>query len=1037
MISLYTCDSYFELFKTLIERLKNGSDNLDKRTLIFCEAKISLMVERYICASFGGTFNTRVCSFGQYVLEKKTLPSLLSKEGSAMVIKRILSQVPLKCLKNNKSNLSSSLYDLMILLKSAKISPEQIEESARNIEKSILKSKLSDISLIFREYEKFLVDACADDQSSVLSHLVNVIENDRELAETDVILLGYSGFTAQLRAGIESLSLKAKSLTAILTDGSNRQVFVGETPEFIRGLAKEKNLAFIEKNITSNYSPEGKKIVENLFSPFTSSQAMINSNERVYLYSAKNPLIEVERVGEIIKKKVLSGECRYKDITLAIPEQSGYGELIESVFSALEIPVFLDEKKDVSNHPLVTLITSYLDAKRRNYERKTLSTFYKNPLFESDKSISDEFENYCLKYNINFNKILMPFDLHSDKERLVKLNEFRQKIVEAFSEFNILQMLKLLKVDDKLENLSSRLKTLGQIEQSSINEQMFSAVMNILDQIGVYLAGVNMTIAEYKSVFLSGINALKLSIIPQYNDAVFVGDYKQTALAKAKYLFALGLTESLPSVQQDVALLSDGDIDLLEQIKIKIEPKTNIINHRIRENFALALSAFSDGLFLSYPIAGIDGKAKGKSDVLVTIEKLFNCRKFLEGDKYLTNKQGKKNFAFDVGSFADRKEGDISYASAFYEAVNGEGLKDILTYANKDMKTKLNLEGGSINISEVSPTFIEGYFDCPYKAFLTRILRLTEREEGDVDAPSAGTLIHEILCEYGRRIEEVNDKEQSDALFESIKESVIKKEEYSKYLKDSVQGATVSRIFNECKQYCYKTFLSIQNSSFKIRHTEVGFGSDKNSRYPAISLCGGKIKLKGKIDRIDECQNFYRVIDYKSGGFDYSEEGLFYGNKLQLYLYGEAVKNGAKDKKDIAGVYYLPIDNSFEAEKKKCLAYGITSDNEEAILAQDKNILDNKKSEFVPVTIQKSGTKNALSEQEMSAYFDYAIKVSELAAERISSGFIAQSPIEDGCKYCQFKGICDSASIKERQRLEVDKTTIIDAVKGGEEDATD
>ena len=93
MISLYTCDSYFELFQTLIERLKEGSDNLNKRTLIFCEAKISLMVERYICSSFGGTFNTRVCSFGQYVLENKTLPSLLSKEGSAMVIKKILSQL--------------------------------------------------------------------------------------------------------------------------------------------------------------------------------------------------------------------------------------------------------------------------------------------------------------------------------------------------------------------------------------------------------------------------------------------------------------------------------------------------------------------------------------------------------------------------------------------------------------------------------------------------------------------------------------------------------------------------------------------------------------------------------------------------------------------------------------------------------------------------------------------------------------------------------------------------------------------------------
>ena len=99
MVKLLLTDSYYEIFNVLSTSLKGKANSLDGRNLIFCEEKISLMAERKICADFGGTFNTDVYSFGNFLRVNKYLDGVLSKEGSAMVVKRILSTISLGCLR--------------------------------------------------------------------------------------------------------------------------------------------------------------------------------------------------------------------------------------------------------------------------------------------------------------------------------------------------------------------------------------------------------------------------------------------------------------------------------------------------------------------------------------------------------------------------------------------------------------------------------------------------------------------------------------------------------------------------------------------------------------------------------------------------------------------------------------------------------------------------------------------------------------------------------------------------------------------------
>ena len=1038
MVNLITTNSYFNMFDLLIKDLQEKGGDIQKPNLVFCEEKVSLMIERMLCYKLGGSFDTEVYSFGNFLRVLKPMNNLLSKEGSTMVVKRILSSLSLNCFKASSKALAPTLYDLIIQLKSAKITPNDILFAKESVG-GILRNKLEDIYTVYNGYEQFIKDNNFEDQSSYLSYLPSVIEKADILNGANVYVVGFSGFTAQLRSAINSLIERTNNLTAILCEGDNELAFVNETSEFIKNLCKKQGYPLIYKNVPSDYTLSGKMIVDNLFNPFVKGENKgkndIQNIDNVYYSPAINPFHEVERVAQIIKQKVLSGDCRYKDISLAIPD-STYNTHIENLFKTLEIPYFIDERKKPEHHPLIKLVLAYVDVFRKNFERKTLLAFIKNPFFCEDKFLLDKMENYLIKYNVNYSKIKSPFTFNDGEYDLEQLNELRQKIVDIFNEFNVIKMFEELNVKEKAEQFTERLFNVNQVEESAINAQIYDAVTNILSQIKLLLGQVKLTLNEYKNVFTSGISALEMSIIPQYNDAVFIGAYKQIALAKTKHLFAIGLTNAVPNVQADVSLLSDNDISVLEDIKLLVEPKIRVVNHRIRENVVLSLGAFTDSLYLSYPVCTENGSKNIKGEIICTIEKMMKLKPFPKENGYLTKKQGLKTFAKECGEFADGKIQDFVNASSYYMAVDGEKAKDLLNRADVELKETLSSSREILISKVVSPTTIEDYYKCPYRSFMAHGLRLKKREEGNVDVLSVGNLMHDIFSEYALKLEQVQDENSSNALFDDIAKEILEREQYKKFLEDTASKMTVKRVLLECKKYCYKTFLYFNKSDFKVKKTEVKFGD--NEYYPAIDLLNGEVKIKGKIDRVDENQKYFRVIDYKTGSTDSTDKSLFAGTKLQLLLYGSAVKNKYKNGEKLpAGLYYLPIADKYEKPEEKggYMADGRTLNQKDAIESQDKTFFDNGGSEFMPIKMDKQGNlKNTLESNALSSYLDYAIMVSELAVSQLKDGVIVPSPYGKTCDYCDYKGICKHSKENVRTLGKVNEDTIVKA-KGGEQDA--
>lgn len=1001
MAKLITTNTYFDNFTALTYALRGKVNVMQGKNLIFCQEKVSLMIERGLCAEFGGSFNTEVYSFGNYLRAKKPMNNALTKEGSAMAVKKILSEVPLACFNQSKKNLSPSLFDLIMQLKSAKITPEDLQNSLHET-KGALKNKLQDIASVYSAYEDFISSQNLEDQNSALAYLPNIIEEDPTFANTDVYVTGFESFTAQVRQVILALLKKARSVTAILTEGENPFAYVNETAQTFISLCKQAGVDCTIQRKQGNLSKEGEIIAHNLFNPTCIKQNQ-NQTDKIYLNGYANPFEEIERVAYEIKSAVLSGEYRYRDFSVAIGDTQSYAEEIKKAFALLEIPLFIDEKKKVENHPLITLILAYIDLFRLGFDKRNLAVFYKNPLVCQDKNLSDAFELYSLKYNVNYGRIKEPFELDSpDLTELSVLNEFREYLCSLLETFNVRKLLNTLGVEQKIEQATQTFADMGEEEQSAINAQVYQSVISILDQMDKLLGGVKMDLTEYKNVFLSGVSALEISIIPQRNDAVFIGNFKEIALAKARCLFVLGLTSDVPSVKEDVALLSDSDIDSLSRIKVLVEPKIKIINHRVRENVAMGLCAFEEKLFLSYPSSSFAGESCYKSEVIAYIEKLFkvNPVAIKEDYQYLTQKQGLQSFARSCSDFTQGKLNDFSIATAFYNVSGDAWAKEILARSGKELKIRLEKNREILVKEYASPTYIEDYHRCPYKAFLSRALNLKPTEEGDIDFLSIGILMHEIFRGYLENYSVVTDEISSNALFEKIKDEVLQRKEFISFMKDGANSASVNIALNESKKYCYAFFKGLSSSKFKTdkHHQEVQFGDSKGCLYPSIKLLNGKVKLTGKIDRVDYCEDYFRVIDYKTGKVDSTEKSLFAGVKLQLYLYAKAIN----DKKP-AGMYYCSVEDSFidKNKKEKEIFEGVTlqSDKNQDFANQTKDGL---------YAIYGQVVKDALTEQTLNAYVDYAVKISEKAVERMSEGVIAPLPYGDECKYCQYKAMCQT-----------------------------
>ena len=1036
---------------TALEKLKEiiaEREKAGKRTVIFCEDRLSLVAERTVCAAVEGTFLTSVYTFARFLsAEGGKSANVLSSQGSAMAVRRIIEEHKgeLNLFKKlSSAGAAQSVYDTIALLYSSKISADDVKAAAGE---GFLGGKLRDLGTVYSAYEKFLEESGKEDRNGYLRKLCAVLENSRKIKGSLVIFLGFQAFTCTALECVRAAFSAAESVCGLFI-GGEEDVYVNEAAESFCRAAADFGGAKRE-SVESGFSPEAEKLRRGLFNP-DSFYGEPLATGRVRVFEAADEEEELEFIAASIKKHVLDGGERYAKISVMLPDPDAGERALARVFSRFKIPYYADRQLPLSAHPLCGFIISWLLCVSAGCRKEDADAVISSPYFPAGRREKDVARNYILRLASFRGGIKREPNreicegLKFDYDAVISV---RKTFLEAFDILSakcvkrdifggVRRILEVLGVENKLKELAETFKDIRPTE-AQFCARAYESVLSVLDEAESLSEGIS--VSDTVKILKSGFAAMKVSLIPPKADAVFVGDLAATVNAGSEIIFAARLCGDVPAPSDDTALLTDREIGALEKVNLEISPKIRQVYKRKREIAALNLCAFKKALYLTYPVKK-GGEESGASEIIAYAGALFNTpagvplkpvslKKVEKSEKSAPYYCSEKLPAIKrLQRYFDERD-----ASSVYEVLCREGFKEeadgALTKARKrDISCGQSLY---MNRESVSPTALETYFACPYLNFMRQGLRAQEREEGAIRSADTGNLVHAVLEELAPKIDGCEDAEAFKDMARALCLEKLKRPPYSS-LADSKSGQyTAGELVEETAKIAAGTFEQIKNSAFKVAKTE--FAAN-------VEIDGG-YKVYGRIDRVDESGDMVRVIDYKTGGFDAAAAKYYTGVKLQLPLYLLSVAEG----KRAVGAYYFPASLGYEEERDGVFRLqGFMDGSGDVVSASDVNVKPQEKSSYVNAALERTRQPdNVMKREDFADFLEYSRLVAGSGAREMAEGNIAPSPAADVCAYCKAGGSCGFNLGRDGEERKISGVkcagvaALVRRIKGGEAAGTE
>ncbi len=1058
------------IFKEIAEKIKK---NKARKIYIITPEQFSFTSEKKLLEAIKplqAVINAEVLTFNRmaYRVMKKVGNANftnLSSSGKSMIIYNILSEE-----KNNlkfigKSNENIELINTQITeFKKHGIKEENLRNVLSNIEDKYLNFKLQDMLKIYEKYNNEISEKYIDENDN-LTILANNLQFIDDFNDSDIYIDEFVGFTFQEFEILKKLMLKANEVNITMCIDKIEDAINPDTDIFytnkltlskIYYIAKENGIN-IEKPIElkEKYRFKNKELThmeENIYAfPY---KKYCNKIENINLFLAKNQYTEIENVAKEIVKLVKNNNYRYKDISVITKDLAGYSSLCKVIFEEYEIPVFIDEKKDLNQNILVKYILAILNIFSKNWSYESMFEYIKTGLL-TDMEEEDiwQIENYILKWAIKGSKWYKGDwnfynETEDEKERILKIREQIVKPLLVLKEnlagvknikaitIKLYDFLNENKVKEKLEKKIKILEDMGELEKAKEYENSYKIIIDIFDEIVLLLGDKKVNFEKYSEILKTGLKNSGLGKIPMSQDEVTVGDVDRSRSHKVKSVFIIGLNDGIfPSVNKNEGFFSDNDRAILKQKGAELAKGT--IEKLYDDNFNIykAFSTAEEKLYLSYSSSDIEGKSLRPSILVNRIKKMFPDLK--EESDLVENKSEilTESTAFEElltylsNTIENKQEIDNKYLELFKYYYNNLNWKNKLE--NSLRALNFNVKPDKIderiiqklygNTLRTSVSRLEQYKACPFSYYLKYGLNLSEREEFKIQAIDTGTFMHDVIDSFFDKMSEREVKlkdlsnEEEKQLIDEIVDEII--EEKLKIKKNCIFTSVpkyvvlVNRLRKVIKKSMIYILDSLRFSDFKIMGHELEFKNGKE--YSAIEIDLGdnrKVEITGKIDRIDIAKtpegNYIRIIDYKSSTKDINLNEVIAGLQLQLLTYLDAVCN-IEDVMPAGILYFNLIDpkiklsEKIDEEKledelrKQFKMKGLILADVNVVKKMDTN-LEKGSSNIIPAYIDKDGNlsnkPNTITKQEFENLQIYTSKIIKQISKEIFSGNIDIKP---------------------------------------------
>lgn len=769
-----------------------------------------------------GSIRTQVVSFSRlaYRILQETggiTKQFIGSTGTQMVLKKIIEQrkEPFLMFQKAKDKLGflQEIERLITEFKRHQITPEQLAEQLQFTQENVpLHQKLTDLYDIYAELTHYLKSKYIDGEDQ-LTLLIEKIKDSTLLENATIFIDGFHRFTPLELNIIRELLIHCNTVTITLTlDEANVTEPIDELDLFyqtketfitLHKLAKDCRVPTLAPLVINDkkFAPAIAHLATH-FDTRPTPAFTEKVEETIVLAEAVHPRAEIEGIIQEILHLVRDRGYRYRDIAIFVREPEQYYDLLQTLFRDYDIPVFVDMKRTMLNHPFIELIRSLLEIVETNWKYdalfRLLKTGYIQPQAEEYPLTSDaidQLENYVLEHGIRSKERWLQAEdwkyhrfigfteaKQTDEELAIEkaINSYRKQVVAALINFDtamrkattvrerclvLYEVVEHLNIPQQLELAKYTFEKAGELEKAREEEQVWQAVLDLLDELIELIGEEKLSLSLFRKMVEAGLESLQFAHVPPSLDHVIVGSIDHSRITNKKCVFLIGVNEGAwPLKPAGDGILNESERTFLEQFGVKLAASSRRV---LLDDYFYMYSAFTlgtDFLWVSYVLADHEGNSKTPSQMIHRMREFFP---YLTDPILLTDPEELQ----DAERFITTREqtrGPLAIQLARY--IRGYPIADLwwdvlnwyITHETKTSTTYRILQSlfaknvpqklADETVAQLIPDHVhasvsrlEMFYRCSYQHFLQYHLQLQERKLYTLEAPDIGQLFHEAL----------------------------------------------------------------------------------------------------------------------------------------------------------------------------------------------------------------------------------------------------------------------------------------------------
>lgn len=1048
----------------LVKKIQENIKDLSQEIYVLVPKQYTLKAEYELMErlNLDGWFQIKIVSFENLVekiLKESKIDSqqFLELSGLGMLIRKAIEKKS-KDLKiyqkiSDKNGFIQELLDQFEDFEEIK----KIKNSGEALDKN-LNEKLNEINLIYEEaFSQIKEDIFTKNKKFEVAK--SKIKNQKWIKNSIFMVDEFEGFTSIQREFLFEIIKASKEffLTLTMDFESQKELEIFETTEFeykeLLKLENENMIEFEIINLNENKSnkPESIKHLEKYLFQYPEKIFKKNTNE-IFISNYTNKEAEVESLAiEIIN--LIKNKTRFKDIAILIPDKDLYEGLIRRIFYSYEIPYFLDSTRELMTHPIVVSLLSLGKILTKNFAYEEVFRFLKLNFSPISQEKTELLENYILQRGYNQKDYFKEFEDERIEEirkeaflNIFKLHEnlkSSKTVIEKINE--ILNYLDKENWNLKLQNWIFELKKEREFERVNENEQIWNVIMKVLDQMILTMKDQKISIKDFFNVLESGLKQEEIGILPATVDQILVADVQRSIIGQVENLFVLGMNEGIfPKFMSQKGLLSEVEKKIIKENGVRLESDQHLKYKKDKFSIYNKVNKAKTKIYFSYVLLDENAKSLKPSFIATRLERIFPYANKLEKNNKLKENIVHWKASSPYWIRAIKTDEDVEEVTAWYQNNENEffeKLKEAMIKKNpKEYYLKEDIENLYKKPFVTSVSRLETYRKCPFSHFIKYGLKPKERKDFSIESPDIGNVFHMIIETFGNYLKEENlrwdqiDDDVIEKFMSNHFERMIKEFYYGIFYKTSRNAYKI----NQIKRVSKRSINTLKNQSEKDQFRPVGYevGFSENDSLSSIIIelsDNQKVYVQGRIDRVDvfedEKDSYIRIIDYKSGNKKLTLSDVYHGLQMQLMLYMNTLLNQQEDLNDKnlkpAGIFYFKIDDPMisvetpfaEVEEKilKTLQMnGFVLKDIKVLKAFDKDIIENKSSNIIPVTLNKnleiSSRSKVLTNDEFLILMNHIEeKIKELSIQ-ILQGRVSVKPCKfdqsSACDFCDLKSIC-------------------------------